>query len=44
MGGEHTGDSDDHTENAEFVCVACERTFESEAARDRHVRDVGLVH
>lgn len=27
----------------EFACAVCERTFEDEAALDRHVHDVGLV-
>ena len=26
-----------------FVCEACEKRFDSEAALERHLRDVGLV-
>jgi len=29
--------------NGEYVCEACEREFESEAALQQHVREVGLV-
>jgi len=29
--------------DGEYVCTACEKAFESEAALQRHVRDVGLV-
>jgi hypothetical protein len=29
---------------AEYECEACEKRFESEAALERHLRDVGLVH
>jgi len=31
------------TNEDEYVCEACEETFESEDALRRHVQDVGLV-
>jgi hypothetical protein len=27
----------------EFVCEACEKSFESEEALERHVHEIGLV-
>lgn len=31
-------------ENGEYVCEACGKAFEAEAALERHVHDVGLVY
>jgi len=36
-------DTTDPEGPTEFACAVCERTFEDEAALDRHVHDVGLV-
>ena len=33
----------DTTESDEHVCEACDTTFDSEAALERHVHDVGIV-
>lgn len=33
----------DADHDAAFECEACEKQFESEAALDRHLREVGLV-
>lgn len=33
----------DTSGDGEFVCEACGETFESEAALEDHVHDVGLV-
>jgi hypothetical protein len=49
MTNDASGGPDEHTEvgtdegGEEHVCEACERAFESRAALDRHVHDVGLV-
>jgi hypothetical protein len=43
VGRPAVSDTTDPEESGEFACAVCERTFDDEAALDRHVHDVGLV-